>query len=150
MILALLLAGQAVPFDPIRFFAGRTHGDGQLKEILKSTHDVKVDSLGRVDRTGMLTLTQRIAEEGQAPRIRYWRLRRAGPNRYVGTLTDATGPVAAWMDGASLHIKYRMKGGLDVDQYLTPMPSGRAVDNRMTVRKLGVVVANMREYIFKR
>ena len=43
-----------------------------------------------------------------------------------------------------------MKGGLHVEQWLTALPGGRALDNRMTVHKWGVRVATLRERISKR
>jgi hypothetical protein len=43
-----------------------------------------------------------------------------------------------------------MKGGIKVEQLLTPVPGGRAVINRGTFRKFGMKVAIMKERIDKR
>jgi hypothetical protein len=43
-----------------------------------------------------------------------------------------------------------MKDGLQVEQTLTPIEGGRAIDNVMKVRKFGLPVATLREHIRKR
>ena len=43
-----------------------------------------------------------------------------------------------------------MKGGIKVQQVLTPLPGGKAVSNRATFRKFGMKVATLNERIEKR
>ena len=136
-------------FDPIAFFTGATHGDGKLDQVMKGTRTVTVDSVGRPERDGSLTLTQRIAMQGDPPRTRVWKLKQVAPGRYAGTLTDANSPVETRAIGRAIRIRYPMKGGLTVEQWLTPLPGGRAIDNRMTVHKWGLRVAALRERITK-
>ena len=137
-------------FDPVAFFTGATHGDGKLDQIMKGVRTVTVDSVGRPERDGSLTLTQRIAMQGDAPRTRTWKFRQIAPGRYTGSLTDATGPVETVAVGRAIRIRYTMKGGLAVEQWLTLLPGGRAIDNRMTVHKWGMRVATLRERIEKK
>ena len=151
--LALALAALGSPaaaFDPIAFFTGPSHGTGRMEQVLKATRDVRVDSIGHAERDGTLIIKQRVMIEGDPPRDRVWRLRRTSPGNYTGTLTDAIGPVAAQTIGRSILISYRMKGNLKVSQILTPIENGRAVDNRMTIRKWGMKVASLTERIEKR
>jgi hypothetical protein len=144
-------ASQAGPaFDPVAFFTGPTQGDGKLDQIMKGTRIVTVDSVGRPERDGSLTLTQRIAMQGDLPRTRVWKFRQTAPGRYTGTLTDASGPVETRAIGRAIRIRYPMQGGLRVEQWLTALPGGKALDNRMTVHKWGVRVATLRERITKR
>ena len=144
-------AGQPGPaFDPVAFFTGPTHGDGKLDQIMKGVRTVTVDSVGRPEANGTLTLTQRIAMQGDPPRSRVWRFKQVAPGRYVGSLTDASGPVETVAIGRAIRIRYPMKGGLHVEQWLTALPGGRAIDNRMTVTKWGLRVATLRERIEKR
>lgn len=144
-------ASQSGPaFDPITFFTGPTHGEGRLDQIFKAERTIAVDSIGRPTRDGSLTLTQRIALEGDPPRIRTWKLKQMAPGRYVGTLTDASGPVETVAIGRAIRIRYPMKGGLTVEQWLNLLPGGRVIDNRMTVHKWGLRVATLRERITKR
>ena len=137
-------------FDPVAFFTGPTHGDGRLNQITKSVRTVTVDSVGRPERDGSLTLIQRIAMQGDPPRTRVWKFRQVAPGRYTGSLTDATGAVETVAIGRAIRIRYTMKGNLAVEQWLTLLPGGRAIDNRMTVHKWGMRVATLRERIEKR
>ena len=111
---------------------------------------MSVDSVGRADKDGLLTLDQKVAIEGEPLRIRRWRLRQAGPGRYTGTLTDATGPVEAQAIGQSIRIRYTMKDGLKVESWLAPLPGGRAFDNKTSITKWGMKVATLTERIEKR
>ena len=137
-------------FDPIAFFTGTTHGDGKLDQIMKGTRTVTVDSVGTPTADGTLTLTQRIATQGDKPRTREWTLKQVAPGRYSGELTDANGPVETIAIGRAVRIRYPMKGGLNVEQWLVALPGGRVLDNRLTVTKWGMKVASLHERITKR
>ena len=144
-------AKQAGPaFDPVAFFTGQTHGNGKLDQVLKDVRTVTVDSVGKPESDGSLTLTQRIAMQGDPPRTRVWKLKNVAPGRYAGSLTDASGPVETVAVGRAIRIRYPMKGGLRVEQWLTARPGGRVIDNSMTVTKWGLQVATLRERIEKR
>lgn len=135
--------------DPFAFFAGRTRGAGEIKPIIGRARPVTVESAGRIRSDGVLVVQQRIEEEGRAARTRRWELRREGLREYRGTLSDAAGPVAARANGNQLRLTFGMDGGLDAEQLLTLQPDGRTIDNRMTVSKMGVPVARLRETIRK-
>lgn len=136
-------------FDPIAFFTGRTHGEGTLDQVLKGSRRLTVDSIGRERKDGLI-LTQRISVAGEPPRTRNWLLRRTGPGRFAGSLTDADGPVETTAIGRAIRIRYPLKGGLEVEQWLVALPGGRSLDNRLTVTKWGIRVASLRERITKR
>ena len=141
---------QGEAFDPVAFFTGRSHGDGVLEQVMKGKRRVTVDSVGKLDANGALTLTQRIAMEGDAPRTRVWKFKQVAPGRYGGSLSDASGPVETLAVGRAIRIRYPMKGGLKVEQWLIALPGGRALDNRLTVTKWGMRVASLHERIEKR
>ena len=154
---ALALAGCSVSneppssqpvFDPVAFFAGRTHGEGIIDPLIGAQSRLRVDSVGHVDRGGIL-LVQRIEEGTKPARIRRWRLKPVAPGRYGGWLTDAEGRISAETEGNRLAIQYRTPGGLDFEQQLTLRPDRRTVRNRMTIRKWGVPVAHVTERITK-
>jgi len=138
------------PFDPVAFFTGASHGDGRLKEALKRERRVTTDSVGHAEKDGLLILDQKMQIEGEPLRIRHWRLRQVGPNRYTGTLSDATGPVEAQVIGRSIRIRYPMKGGMKVDSRLAPLPGGRIFENKTVISKWGLKVASLTERIEKR
>ena len=142
-------AAHASPvFDPFKFFLGRSHGDAQLKVIMKDYKSVSVDSVGRVEGD-VLVIDQHISITDEKPTDRQWRLKRAGPGKYSGTLTTATGPVTAEVEGDRLHIRYPAKEGA-IEQYLSLAPDTTFADNRMTVKKHGIVVATIEETITRR
>lgn len=140
----------APAFDPARFFAGETRGEGRLSVAFSGTRPVRVESRGVVAANGSVTLDQTVREGDRPARQRWWRLRPAGAGRWTGTLSDAAGPVTGEAAGNRLHLRFRMRGGLDADQWLYLRPGGREVLNRMVVRKLGVPVASLTETIRKR
>jgi hypothetical protein len=141
-------AAAGPPFQPIAFFEGRSHGDGELRKLFSSPVKVSVDSVGRM-RNGTLVLDQTIRESGKPASTRRWIIVRAGPDRYSGTLTDAVGNVAGRVEGPRLYIRYTMKHGLTVQQHLAEQPDGRTILNRLVVSKLGVRVATLDETIRK-
>jgi hypothetical protein len=87
---------------------------------------------------------------GRRAKTRQWRIRQTAPDHYVGTLTDASGPVRLDVTGNCLRIHYHAKGGLAFSQVLTLQPGGQISQNVMKVRKLGMVVATIRETITRR
>jgi hypothetical protein len=158
---ALLLGGTAAAgpdarlqadrpvFDPAAFFAGRTAGEGTVDIVFKSPEPLRVQGSGRLDADGTLVLDQVVRRGDRPPERRQWRFRRLGPGRFSGTLTDATGPVAADVRGNRLHLSYPMKGGVHAEQWIYLRPDGRTAVNRMSIRKLGMVVARIDETIRK-
>ena len=143
-----LPAAASAEFQPITFFQGHSHGEGQLRKLFSSPVNVSVDSVGRL-RNGTLVLDQTIQESGKPPSTRRWIIVRAGQAQYSGTLTDAVGNVDGRVDGPRLYIRYTMKHGLTVQQQLAEQPDGRTVLNRLDVYKLGVRVATLHETIRK-
>lgn len=138
------------PFDPLAFFTGPTQGRGELKELVGKAKRTYVQSIGRVDKDGWLILDQTVKVEGDPDRQRRWRLKQVAPGKYRGTLSDAKGPVEAEVNGQTGHIRYVMKGGIKVEQVLTPLSGGRALSNRATFRKFGMKVATLNERIEKK
>ena len=137
-------------FDPVAFFTGRTQGQGEPRDLVGKPKRVSVQSVGRVEKDGWLILDQKVAVEGDPVRQRQWRLRLVAPGKYRGTLRDAKGPVEAEVIGQSARIRYVMKGGIKVEQRLTPLAGGKALNNRATFKKFGLRVATLTERIEKR
>jgi hypothetical protein len=156
LYLSLILAGcgaaaPAAPpaFDPLAFFNGASRGEGTLKVMTKPTVKLRVESVGRPDGKGGITLDQVIMEGSKAARKRRWVLRQTSPTTMTGTITDNPGPVRGRMERNRLLLSYTMKGGLKAEQVLTMQADGRSITNRMTVRKFGLPVAHVDEIITK-
>jgi len=149
MLAALLLTAAVANFDVYRFFAGETAGVGELKVVLRSREPVRVKGTGRIDPDGTLILDQEIAQGTRPLRTRQWRLRRVGPSRYQGSLSDARGMVNGDVDGPRLHLRFASKDGFDVEQWLTLADDGRSASNTLKARRFGVTVATLTETITK-
>jgi hypothetical protein len=146
----LLLVGTSAPATPLeQFFIGATHGSGSVSVIMSGSHKMRDRSQGRMDADGALLLDQTVEEEGKPVRRRAWRLVRAGANRVAGTISDANGPIAGEINGNSLHLRYRMKEGPSVEQWIVLQPGGRAATNRMTFKRFGLKVATVQSEIRK-
>ena len=148
-ILAFLVAfqPQSAPSALERFFAGRTEGSGSVRIMLSGTSSVRTQGRGRILPDGSLHLDHVVNQEGEPERRRTWQMRRTGPGRYTGTISDARGPVAAELQGNRLHVTYRTREGYSVDQWITFNSDGRTASNQMTFRRMGVRVATLQETI---
>jgi hypothetical protein len=136
-------------FQPLQFFEGRTEGNGEVKIMFKTAHAVRVHGRGRIEPDGTLVLVQDVLEDGKPLRKRSWHIRETAPGRYAATLSDATGPVRLEAIDGRFLIKFKMKGGLGIEQWLTAAPGGRVVRNSMVIRKFGITVAKLEETIRK-
>ena len=75
------------------------------------------------------------------PRERRWKIRQVGPNRFTGTMSEAIGPIAIDEVDGRYRFRFKMKGNLSVEQWVTPLPGGKTAKNTMTIKKLGMTVA---------
>jgi hypothetical protein len=148
VLLCLATPAAAATFNPVEFFRGHSHGDGTLKVIFQPSKRISVDSEGRSETDGSLLLQQVIHEPAKPARTRFWRLRQTGPKRFDGTLTDAAGPVRVDVTAGGVRIRYKGKDHLDFDQMLS-QTDARQVNNRMRVRRFGIIVARFEEVIRK-
>jgi uncharacterized protein DUF3833 len=140
----LLTAAPTAPgpeIDPLGFFEGRTEGRGTVKVMMRKAYKTRSLGHGRIERDGSLTLVQRVEDEGKPPHDRRWRVRQTGPGRFSATMTEAVGPVTIEKVGNRYRFRFKMKGKLSAEQWMTPLPGGRVARNSLKVRKLGVVVA---------
>jgi hypothetical protein len=149
MLLAVMLAASAPDFDPLRFFAGQTRGEAQLKVVLRARTPVSVRGTGALQPDGSLLLDQTVTEGDKPPRERHWRLRRVAPGRYTGTLTDARGPVQGIVTGNRMQLRFVSNDGFRIRQSLTLAPDGHSVANRLVAKRFGIAVAVLTERITK-
>lgn len=138
----------APTFAVEQFFQGRTRGRGQVRVLLGPARQVDVEGMGTLEADGTLVLKQRVLRAGKPPQLRTWRITKISIGHYVGTLTDAAGPVTLDVYGSRLNIRYRLKSnGARAEQWIDLQPGGRSALNRMTFRKFGVKVAGLTEII---
>jgi hypothetical protein len=155
VLLVVLAATPAHAQQPVagsaleRFFVGRTEGSGTVDILVSGRHKVRDRASGRMDSAGALVLDQIVEEEGKPARRRIWRLIRAGGNRIGGTISDVKGAVAGELTGDTLHLKYRLKEGPSVEQWITLRPGARSATNRMTFHRFGLKVATVESIVRK-
>ena len=141
LLLAAATPVARAPADPLRFFAGRTETEGTVKIIFKKPYRSRCLGQGRIEPDGSLTLVQRVEDEGKPPRERRWRVREAGEGHWVAAMSEASGPVAIDRIGERYRFRFRMKGNLSAEQWLTPLPGATAAKTVTRVRKYGMTVA---------
>ncbi len=149
MLALLLFAPPATGSAIESFFIGTTEGAGHVDILLSGRHAMRDRGRGRIDGEGALILDQIVEEEGKPTRRRAWRLVRTGGNRITGTISDARGMVAGELTATSLHLRYKMKEGPSVEQWITLQPGGRTASNRMIFRRFGLKVATVESQISK-
>ena len=126
---------------PLQFFSGRTEMISTVKVLAKRPYKSRTLGDGRILPDGSLLLVQHVFDEGKSPRVRNWKIRQIGTGRYIGTMSDAAGPIQVEEVGGRYRFRFRMKGNLSVEQWLTPVAGGNAAASNMTVRKFGLRVA---------
>jgi len=57
-------------------------------------------------------------------------------------MSEATGPVVAEEIGGRYRFRFKMKGNLSVEQWLTPLPGGKVARSKVSIRKLGMTVGH--------
>ena len=134
-------------FDPVRAFAGRSHGNGTLEVILQPPQPYHVESRGFTQADGTFRLNQTVQFAGKPPQKRYWLLTRVSPTGYAGTLSDAAGPVEGQIAGPQFDLVYPLPGDLTMHQTLTLEPGGKVIDNVGRITFLGIQVGYLHEMI---
>lgn len=143
-VLLLASASAAVvtaSVDPLRFFVGRTEGFGRVNVMFHKGYGTHSTGIGRIEPDGSLLLVQQIFDEGKPPHERRWRVRPAGPGRYIGGMSDAAGPVTIDKVGERYRFRFGMDGHLSVEQWLTPLAGERLANSSASIRKFGMTVA---------
>jgi hypothetical protein len=127
--------------NPMRFFEGRTLSVSTMKVVMKKP--IRVRSVGRgvIEADGSLNLVQHVEEDGRRAHDRRWRIRRIAPGRFVGTMTDAKGPVTIEEVNGRYRFRFKLGGNLAVEQWVIPLPGGASALNKLTIKKLGITVA---------
>jgi hypothetical protein len=135
--------------NPLQFFVGRTVSEGTVQVVLKKSFRSRTVSHGTLEPDGSLTLVQQVLDEGKPPKERRWRISEVAPGKFSATMSEAVGKVSIDRVADRYRLRLKMKGGLDVEQWLTPLPNGQAARTSLTARKLGITVATSKGMISK-
>ncbi len=129
-----------VPDNPLTFFEGRTESVTNVRIVTRKPFRSRAIGKGIIKPDGSLELIQRVEDEGQLPRQRRWRMRQVRPGHYVGTMSEAKGPITVEEVDGRFHFRFRMDGSVAVEQWLTPLPDGRTARSVTSIRKYGIRV----------
>ena len=112
-----------------------------IKVAFKKPFSSRSTGVGKIRTDGILSLVQRVEEEGKPIRERRWHIREIRAGHFVGTMSDAVGPVVIDEVAGRYRFRFKLKSNLSVEQWIAPLPDGQSARSRMTVRRLGVKVA---------
>lgn len=141
-LLAAPLASASVQqVDPLRFFEGRTETAGTVKIMFHKAYRTRSIGNGRIEPDGSLTLVQRVEDEGKVPHDRRWHVWQTAPDRFSASMSEAVGPVRIERVGDRYRFRFRLKGDLNAEQMLTPLPGGRSALSNTIVKRWGLTVA---------
>ena len=162
--LALLAAGcaataegdrtQVAPaFDVAGFFTGASRGEGALTyRSGRVDQTFSVISDGRWNDDGDFILRQIIDWSDGDRQLSTFVLTPEGEGRFKGHFAGSDDPVRLWVEGDAAYLEHGLPGlpmG-HIRQEMVPSADGRTLDNRGTVRVLGMPVRRLEETIEKR
>ncbi len=139
-------------FEPMKFFAARTasygvmenRGGGPMRIVTTKT-------MGRRERE-TLQIEQDIFVSGSKPQHRSWRLRQIDAHRYEATANDIVGAARGEAYGNVFHWSFTLAlsqgnplKNMRFSQWMYLQPDGKTMVNHTTIRKFGIVVAQVTE-----
>ena len=139
-------------FDPVRFWTGHTRSWGVLENRSgEPTSIVQTDCVGDAEGADGLHMRQRLTLDDGTVQNRDWHMRRLAGGQYEATANDMVGTASGTAAGRAFHWSWvlALKPGdslhdVTMDQWMYLMDDGAMV-NRTTIRKLGVILAEVTE-----
>lgn len=140
-------------FEPTAFFTGRTTSFGLMENVGGApTRTVTTETSGYwVDET--LYIEQDIVfGAGGGRQHRSWRIRKIDAHQYEATADDIVGVARGEARGNAFHWSFTLAlspgnplGNIHMTQWMYFQPDGRTIINHSTIRKFGVLVAQVTE-----
>ena len=142
--------------DPTRFFTGETHSSGVMENRSGAPIEIVTTSTAGHWEGDTLVLAQELGI-GKKHEHRSWRIRRLDAHHFEATANDmiggarglAYGNVFTWSFTLALSPGNPL-ANVQMTQWMYLQPDGRTLLNHSTIRKLGVVVAQVTETFRKR
>lgn len=142
--------------DPSKFFTGRTISAGVMENRGGvPLRRVTTKTSGRREGATLL-LEQDLVFNDDKPQHRSWRIRKLDPHRYEATANDMVGTAAGEAYGNVFHWSFTLAlspgnplANVQMSQWMYLQPDGRTLINHSTIRKLGLVVAQVTEQFRK-
>jgi hypothetical protein len=145
-------ADTAPDFDPVSFFTGHTRSWGVLENRSgQPTGIVTTDCMGDPEGSDGLHMVQHLTLPDGGTQMRDWHMRRTAPHMFEATANDMVGAARGEARGRVFHWRWVLatKPGdalrdVVMDQWMYGEANGAMV-NRTTIRKLGVILAEVTE-----
>jgi hypothetical protein len=149
-------AGTGPEFDPVKFWTGHVHSWGVLENRSGApTTIVTTDCVGTAEGPDGLHMVQHLDLGDGTTQSRDWHMRRLGGGAFEATANDIEGTARGEAAGRAFHWSWVLEtkpgnGLYDVtmDQWMYLMDDGAMV-NRTTIRKLGIILAEVTEHFVR-
>ncbi len=143
-------------FDPVRFFTGATSSFGVMENRGGAPKQiVKTETKGQL-AGDTLRLEQVLSLGTSKPQHRSWRIRKIDAHRYEATANDIVGTVQGEAYGNVFHWSFTLAlspgnplANVRMSQWMYLQPDGKTMVNHSTIRKFGIVVAQVTEQFRK-
>ena len=141
--------------DPVEYFAGRTASSGVMENRGGAPQEmVTTKTLGR--REGDVLMLEQDLKLGQKQQHRSWRIRRLDAHHFTATANDLVGTASGEAYGNVFTWSFTLAlspgnpfANVRMTQWMYLQPDGRTLLNHSTIRKLGIVVAQVTEQFRK-
>ena len=149
-------AGAGPSLDPVRFFTGPVRSWGVMEDRSgQPTAIVTTECRGVAEGGDGLHMVQVLHVGTDPAATRDWHMRRTGPGRFEATANDVVGTAQGEAAGRAFHWQWTLAlqpgnpvKNVTMDQWWYLLDDGSML-NRTTVRKLGVIVAEVTEHFVR-
>ena len=143
-------------FEPDKFFDGPTRSWGVMEDRHGNPKSrFRTEMMGRREGAG-LVITQDFTFEDGHRQQRIWRLRRIDDHRYEATANDAVGVSHGLAYGNTFHWEYTLAlrpgnplANVHFKLWMYLQADGETMINRVTISKLGVILAETTEHFHR-
>ena len=145
-------AGTTPAFDIMRFYTGHTRSTGVLESRNgKPLQRVTTETWGQL-KTGRLELTQDVRMGDHPPQRRVWEIRRTDAHHFEATTQSVIGIARGESEGNTFTFAYSLAlqpgnplSHVRMKHWMYLQPDGKTMLNRVTVRKAGLLIAQISE-----
>ena len=135
-------AGPITNVGELHFFVGSTESVSVTKIVMQQPFVSRSIGHGRINPDGSLEFVQHVKEQGRREFDRRWQIHQVGPGRFIGTMSEADGPVSIVKIAGRYRFRFILKGNLSVEQWLIPQADMAAAHIQLTIRKYGIAVGH--------
>lgn len=138
--------------DPVKYFTGRTNSSGVMETRGGDPMRRVTTKTNGKWNGNVLLLEQELAFSDGTKQNRSWRIRRLDAHHFEATANDMVGSARGEAYGNCFHWSFTLAlspgnplGNVRMTQWMYLQPDGRTLLNHSTVRKFGLVVAQVTE-----